>query len=246
MTVDKLASVRRKLARARVHFESFKELSVQISKDNTQYGRQEYNHQLGQYEFHVEDDWTIPEDIPIVIGDSLHNARSALEHLANGLARRPSKRTGFPIFANKTPFACFAGSKMASMKPSAKNIIEGLQPYQRPDGLNSLSWLHDLNNIDKHRAILVTAMNAAGSVATGGFDEDVVVGFPSSRLVRGEIFMTAMVPFEAERQYNYLPVGSIIVEDATGTNRNAEYVLSKILDDIENRLLPAFSPTDFP
>jgi hypothetical protein len=246
MTIDKLAGVRLKLARAHVHFNSFKKFPARLSKDNSRYGRQEYNHKLGQYEFYTEDEWLLDETIPLVIGDVLNNARSVLDHVAYLLARNPSRRTGFPIFQGAPAFKRYAGRQMVTMKLSAKKIIQRLQSYQRPDGLYSLWWLHELNNIDKHRALLVAAIGVAGSAATGGFDDHIPIRFPNKRLKRGEVFMTAKAPFEPKRQYNYLAIGEIRLLDAPVDGRMAEWVLYKILDDIENKLLPAFGPSDFP
>ena len=246
MTTDKLASVRSKLARARRHFQKLDEFSTELRRNNPGYGRQEYNHQLGQYEFHSRDDWNLPEGIEVVLGDFFHNARSALEHLACALARRPTRDTGFPIFENPTKFACFAGKQMTSMKPSAKSLIKRFQPYERPDGLYSLWWLHELNNVDKHRSLLLVTLNVAGAAGTGGFDSNVPVNFPNKPLKRDEIFMIAKAPFEPDRQYNYLPIGQIGIADAPVHNRLALHVCGLILQHIEDKLLPAFGPGDFP
>jgi hypothetical protein len=92
------ASVRLKLARARVHLESFRALSEHLIDDNNHYGRQEYNHELGQYEFHVQDQWTVSNDFAVLAGELLYDARSALEHLAQALARKPNAKTRLPDF----------------------------------------------------------------------------------------------------------------------------------------------------
>ena len=246
MTIDRLASVRRKLAQARLHLDVFENLASHLRADNSHHGRQEYNHQLGQYEFHVDADWLVSDDFPIVAGDLFYNARSALDHLAHALVRRPSKKTGFPIFNTGTSFTCWASPSMKTMKPSAKAKIENLQPYQRPNGLKSLWWLHELNNIDKHRALIVVAVNSAGTAWRGGFPEDVPLFFPTKRLERDAIFLTAKAPFDDQIHHDYLPIGQVVIQNAPAPDWPAGIVLRKILDDIENTLLPAFTASDFP
>lgn len=247
VATDRIAGVRRKLAQARLHLNVFNELSTRLSQDNTSYGRQEYDYELSQYEFHVRDDWFINDDFAIVAGDLLFNARSALDHLAHALARRATKKTGFPIYKSQSLFDCFAGPQMRNMKASAKRILQDFQPYKGAKGLKSLWWLHELNNIDKHRALLVVALNVAGGVATGGFGSDVILNFPRERLVRDQVFLTVKAPLDG-KTYNYLPIGHLVFDEVAVAPHNwpAEAILGQILDDIENKVIPAFGPSDFP
>jgi hypothetical protein len=124
-----LIGVRLKLDRAREHFEAFKRMLGDLTNANTTYARQQYNHDLGRYEWVVADDWTIPAESSLIIGDCLHNARSCLDHVAWQLARNPGRYTYFPIHTSSEAFKDKAAAQMQTMKPTAMEKIEALQPY---------------------------------------------------------------------------------------------------------------------
>lgn len=107
-----------------------------------------------------------------VIGDCLHNLRSALDNLAYRLAGSAAGRqTEFPVFRNQTLFneRTKAGhptrrsglAKMTGMSTGAQTTIKGLQPYNRPNRLPSrfepLWLLQCLDIEDKHHALVLIA-----------------------------------------------------------------------------------------
>lgn len=101
---------------------------------------------------------SIPEKIPLVVGDFLYCLRSSLDQLVWALAKVPGSypdRTQFPILDHVdtgTFSRCTFG-----VPTNAVKIIESLQPYngQTPAAIKShLLWrLNKLCNIDKHRRI---------------------------------------------------------------------------------------------
>lgn len=113
------------------------------------------------------------EDIPatwgLLLGDFAHNARSALDHLADALVvfngNEPTERTQFPIVVS--PF-CWSTQSARLNGASLRHIeiVESLQPYHRPDlyGWSSvwgsiedpLAVLNRLSNVDKHRVLNAT------------------------------------------------------------------------------------------
>lgn len=129
---------------------------------------------------------------PVIVGDVIHNVRSALDHLvvANVPNNRRSK-AGFPIFTTR-PFddqgdlldneVGEAWAKLTKgLIPIHRAIIEHLQPYQpadqevidfcnqhglHPKELAGLALLSKFDNADKHRRLLTVAQ---------GLDEGAVV-----------------------------------------------------------------------
>jgi hypothetical protein len=107
----------------------------------------------------------------VMIGNIVHNLRSALDHLvwelvkANG--EQPRSGPGgnqFPILDHKPP----AGFDVAMRKSRLRGIhlwdrqkIATMQPYRRPYHIpianNPLLFLAGLSNTDKHRFIVTTA-----------------------------------------------------------------------------------------
>jgi hypothetical protein len=102
-----------------------------------------------------------------------------------------------------------------------------------------------LDIVDKHKLLLVTIMKTAGGVATGGLPDDVRIQFFSKPFGRGAIFMTAEMPFDPKVHVNYLPIGDVVFAEPPVEERMAQFVLFKILQDIDTAILPSFEPADF-
>ncbi len=122
-----------------------------------------------------------PEWSPI-IGDIVHNWRSALDHLAWQLVirngRKPSGSTAFPIFS-ESPFdaSLYSSAKAAEnalkswnrqvkgMHANDAALIEILQPYnvEEDSGFPVLSALSRLSNWDKHRVYQLTGQTLKGA-----------------------------------------------------------------------------------
>jgi hypothetical protein len=104
-----------------------------------------------------------PITLAPIVGDCLHNLRSALDNLAYelALAHKGSKMSKsiadkfqFPIFKSRTGFDDKGKPVIRGVHPDAETIIEGLQPYNRENrpGTASTLWiLSVLSNSDKHR-----------------------------------------------------------------------------------------------
>ena len=81
-----------------------------------------------------------PVTLAPVVGDCLHNLRSALDNLAYelALAHKGSKmsksiadKSQFPIFKTKAGFNHKGKAMIRGVHPGARTVIEGLQPYNR-------------------------------------------------------------------------------------------------------------------
>lgn len=105
---------------------------------------------------------------PVMIGEFIHNLRSALDHAVWQLAKPPIKgRTGFPICIDESGhrFSFFGsvtadglGVRLLENIPSdAFEYIERVQPYNRLWRLDELWVLNELWNEDKHRNLVVIA-----------------------------------------------------------------------------------------
>ena len=104
---------------------------------------------------------------PLLVGDTIHNLRSALDHIVcqlailNGNDISCCDRTYFPICICKPDFAKFRKMAEHLLSPEAFTFIEELQPYKtadatREDPSHSSLWIiHKLNVIDKHRILVV-------------------------------------------------------------------------------------------
>jgi hypothetical protein len=136
-----------------------------------------------RFDLHI----TEPPDpcLAIIIGDILHNARSALDHITVGIAPKNRKsKAGFPVLAKDLWLKngrCFVyrerrdvdarrsyNSKVKGIVPGARAIIEAAQPYNRGGTANRqpLAFLNALENADKHRELLVIAAGAGSALVS--------------------------------------------------------------------------------
>ena len=123
-----------------------------------------------------------PKHLGLLIGDALHNLRSALDHIAFDLAGRPTnenvaREIEFPIFTDRSVYQTQSPKRLVGIAEGAKTIIEGLQPYNRPrlDGAGlpyPLAVLYELSNRDKHRELYITGMALIDGVV--GIDRRIV------------------------------------------------------------------------
>lgn len=100
----------------------------------------------------------IPDDVPLILGDLLHNCRSALDHMIHALwlknrrkvTSRELRLLGFPIAASLSEFN--PAEKVGGVSAEAFAVIQRVQPYNRSrPGRDPLARLRELSNADKHR-----------------------------------------------------------------------------------------------
>lgn len=127
----------------------------------------------------------LPADLPLLIGDSAHNMRAALDHISYQLATNytqplsssQARTVEFPILNDPDAFgrttksgepAVGSGlSKVHFADPAVRPLIEAMQPYNGGDW-ELLALLHDLDRIDKHRELnLSVAMHQEVHVDCG-------------------------------------------------------------------------------
>jgi len=101
----------------------------------------------------------IPDEWGAVVGDCVHNLRSALDLLANALVREnggvPGDRTAFPIGSSETDFRTSAIKRIEGASATAIKIVSDLNPYR--GGNEPLYRLHRIDIADKHRLLIPVA-----------------------------------------------------------------------------------------
>lgn len=131
-------------------------------------------------EWHYEGEWAVFECAEILrapplrwgtlVGDAMHNARSALDHLACRLVERngqtPTRTTAFPIWDEKPVSANVRSrfeSRIQGMSSADKKSVRALQPYHNPSSRESalLVALAALDNLDKHNDLVPMVTTAA-------------------------------------------------------------------------------------
>jgi hypothetical protein len=107
-----------------------------------------------------------PAELAPIIGDVIHNLRSALEHLAHELSGK-KPRSQFPIFTDECRFKVIGLPMIKGIKGKERTLIERVQPYiaSNPPRSNPLAIISELSNLDKHRLPIpvVAALNTTES-----------------------------------------------------------------------------------
>ena len=109
----------------------------------------------------------LPIEYPLVLGDAVHDLRSALDHLGRAIVlheclspRDGSRGTVFPVRTKRIHDALLRPTP----SPEALAILDMLQPYhdRHPDR-NLLAILTKLDNADKHRQLLIAVVHNHGA-----------------------------------------------------------------------------------
>ena len=162
--VRELAGTVMKLARAQKHMTELKEEILAFFASKPFSVVREVEAATGDIVHKVRIKQEVPTEFAAIIGDVIHNLRTALDYLAwqmvvvNGGI--PSRDTGFPITKDAASFQTDLGKKLKGASPKALRFVQRLRPYQGGDDV--LWMLHSLDITDKHKLILsVGAANRA-------------------------------------------------------------------------------------
>jgi hypothetical protein len=98
----------------------------------------------------------LPDDIPLTIGDAIHNLRSALDIMACDIVRLSGKSTKgvhFPFAGSKDGLQEMIEKHRFNRAPKeAVDLLKKMAPYK--GGHIALRAIHDLDIMDKHEMIL--------------------------------------------------------------------------------------------
>jgi len=160
-----LAGVRRKLDRAQHHFN---DLHARIktsltAKPDGETINPELDEDGKTITLRLPSVQALDPDLPLIVGDCLHNLRSALDHLVfqlaklNGATSKDATKTSFPVALTSAEFNRKSKNFAAILTPAALTAIEDLQPYKtsNPAATGYLWLLSQLDIIDKHRLLVV-------------------------------------------------------------------------------------------
>jgi hypothetical protein len=159
-----------KLERAKQHVSDFK-VAEQAFLQRDPYTAVHYNEiesrdRIIRFETAEE----CPEPMLALLGDAVHNFRSALDHLAYSLAEKnrrplPDKSLSFAIYSSEAAFKADRPQRIKRFGESATVLIDALQPYQ--GGNSTLCAIDELDNIDKHRLLITTMQSTTGATSFG-------------------------------------------------------------------------------
>lgn len=144
-----------KLARGKEHLAALVEACGEYLDTGPQITVEMYDDpETGGVEMRFLGEPSPPARIGAIVGDVVHNLRSALDVAAWQLAiahdedaaRKGRSQVTFPLTDSPAEFKKRA---LRFFGEPARKVIEHLQPYQ--PSMEALGWLRELSNADKHR-----------------------------------------------------------------------------------------------
>ncbi len=147
-----------KIKRANQHIKELDEVLIAFGKTNFHNLDIESDPQGGGYVLKFESTQPIPDQAPLIIGDTVHNLRSSLDLMACEIVRRaghtPDKYTKFPFRNDRQELVnTINGGKIkAAGRTIIDLIVDIIKPYK--GGNNALCALHDLDVMDKHKLLI--------------------------------------------------------------------------------------------
>jgi hypothetical protein len=242
---------RLKIKRANKHIDDLGS-SITAYIDSKFYGLGfEKNPQTGKRSIKFEIIDPMPCDVPLFIGDAIHNLRCALDLAAWDIVTMaggtPSKYLHFPFANSRQDLVgtINGGEIKIAGKGIIDLIVDVIKPYK--GGNDALYGLHDLDILDKHRILIPVISIAAASftIGSGGkFMSGLSTRMQASE--RGETYFAEFGDsFQIEDPETY-PSFHIIFgngqpfesEPIFPTLHQLSQLISGILDALEKALFP--------
>jgi hypothetical protein len=251
-------AIRVKLDRAKEHAEVFKAEVDRFAAEKpypfhvvTLYGNNIYD---------VEWVRNPPARWGAIAGDCVHNLRSALDHIAWDLASdgdgNAPYHTEFPIFVDREKFfqrtkagEPARGSGLRKIDAitdlNLQTAIKRLQPFQSEHPTRHPLWiLHELDNLDKHRALRPVTAWAHTDLWRRDIHDlpDLPPGWRQLRATQGPRYAAQMVGMGKVRmkmRYDLamrvtLPAGTVDTED------NLDVLLDGLIEFVETKVFDIF------
>ena len=161
---------RLKVVRAREHLQEIHFQQGRFFESNPYSVTDEFDAKAGKHVFRIHVHRDPPKHrLAALVGDCVHNLRSALDHLVwrlsedFGGSNDADTMTQFPIFRTEVGYDTRGINQIVRVGPGAAAIIRLLQPFHfDPPILHPLWMIRELDNGDKHRELAVTAVAAKG------------------------------------------------------------------------------------
>jgi hypothetical protein len=143
-----------KIERARHHIDCFHRVWEDSLRDHPYELTCEIYAEGREHVYKLNRPPTIDARLPLIVGDAIHNLRTALDHIAHELVRlnngEPTRRTAYPI----KPRQRVSGG----IAPEAGRVINEVRGLDNGGMAQWLTILAELDNIDKHRYLHVVAV----------------------------------------------------------------------------------------
>jgi hypothetical protein len=192
--------------------------------------------------------------LSIMIGECLHNLRSALDHIVWQLVlvntQTPIKENMFPVCETVDGFNRQASrQRLHGISVAAQTLIEGLQPYAAgyPVHLHPLWVVNQLNNIDKHRALVLAAVYGSNATISATHEPTGLVFGEISGIetLRDGAIITircADINLAKEMNMQIKTQLSVVFEETPVNGFEVNSIMCGVVKFIKDRVIPTFEP----
>src|SRR5687768_2636861 len=132
---ERLSRVRVKIERANQHIRDL-DARVNTFRAEPNLFVTEKDSESREVCYRIKPDLELPDDFSCLIGDAVHNLRTALDHLVwhlvdanTGTDRKPYKRQEFPFYVSRTEYETFKDRKVKGVPKGAIDLIDQIKPY---------------------------------------------------------------------------------------------------------------------
>ncbi len=164
---DRFESALEKIERARKHIDDLHaEVEAFWSTDHCQIGEVEYESSVSSstVKYQITRVDSLPNNIPLMVGDAAHNIRSALDHFAFAAVPTPNEDTAFPIWRKRNvakptgiQWQDKVDHQLKGASPRLLQAVKELEPWAT--GKEHHLWaIHELDRVDKHRLLISLAV----------------------------------------------------------------------------------------
>jgi hypothetical protein len=150
-----------KIKRANQHIDDLETIFSQFLRTDFYALGAKAKPQIGYVAYYVTRVDPLPEDVPLILGDAVHNLRTALDHFMWELVgtlcpSAASRHTEFPITKTSQQYnSAFGKREITEMREDIAEFLREIQPYRTTD--DTLWDLHQLDIDDKHKLIIPVA-----------------------------------------------------------------------------------------
>jgi hypothetical protein len=202
-----------------------------------------------------------PIDISILAGEAIYQMRSALDHLAFHLVKlNPNGSTlplkwedncEFPLWTEHKvgqitplPYGCFG--KLPGISKQAHAFIESVQPYYRTGKVNnSLRFLKELCNRDKHRYLVVIRSRSQVHESRTWLNRTISTGYRALDHGAEINLFERSIGSDSNVQVNFKLAGFITFNEPIlgegACSIPVQELLQHMLDSVQGVIVPAFN-----
>lgn len=224
---ERLLGPRTKFKRVEEHFDQlYEEIRRFLDKPEPYRFFSEEEAGTGDKVYRVQVIENPPPRFAAIVGDIVHNLRSALDLLAWQLVEAgggtPGKNTMFPIRATKEAFETTGLAQVNGASKDAIRILKALKPYK--GGYAALWRLHRLDANDKHNLLVILGIATPQVIIplvpgpvqadTAFFGAELTLANPTFPLVDGdEFFRLSAIVRNTPLHHDLKFTGSVGVSD---------------------------------